>query len=213
MEGAQLTSAVRESILRAMGGPSATIWRRRVLLMLVVGFLVAIPVTLIARDSGDEPTSPSATTTPSLDEQFPLNAGVRDTGLGARYQVPKGWKEAKKASVVRLLSPDKSVQIGISAPGPASDSGQILSTALVDLKGTYEHVDLAKGSGKRIGGLESKGAVVTARTKSGTELHVLVAAAAGKRLTHLIEVFTAAGAPVQRVAEAQRALDSLRFTN
>ena len=180
------------------------------LLMLAVGLVVAIPVTLLTRGSDDEEP---ATSTPSIKQALPLKPGHRDPGIGVRYQVPKGWKRAKESSAIRMRSPDRTVQIGISTPGPAADSGKVLNAALSDVRSTYHHADVATGSGKKIGGLRSKGAVISARTSKGTELKILVAVAAGPHRTHLVEVFTAAGAPVQSVAEAQRALDSLRFTN
>jgi hypothetical protein len=210
-----MTSAAWRGIVRAMSTPSATIWRRRVLLMLAIGLVIAIPVTLILRGSDDGEGGATTTTTapPSLDEALPLSSAVRDAGLGVGYQVPHGWKEQKKASVIQLRSPDRSVQIGISTPGPVKDANQILNAALTDLRSSYRNVKIAKGSGKKLGGLQSRGAVVDATARKGTDLRILVAAAKGPKQTHLVEVFTAAGAPVKRVAEAQRALDSLRFSN
>jgi pyruvate/2-oxoglutarate dehydrogenase complex dihydrolipoamide acyltransferase (E2) component len=210
-----MTSAAWRGIVRAMSTPSATIWRRRVLLMLAIGLVIAVPMTLILRgsDDGEDGAATTATAPPSLDEALPLKPSHRDQGVGVAFQVPKGWQRSKEASAIRLTSPDRAVQIGISSPGPAADAGKVRSAALADVRSTYHNVDIARGSGKKVGGLRSKGAVISAKTPKGTELKILVAVAAGAHRTHLVEVFTAAGAPVQRIAEAQRALDSLRFSN
>jgi hypothetical protein len=208
---AEMTSAAREGIVRWMATPSATVWRRRVLLMFALGLLIAIPVTLLLRSSGSDDSADVAT--PSLERQLPLNPSVRDSGLGLSYQVPEGWRQHKASSVIQLRSPDRSVQIGVSTPGPASDSRQVLQAALADLRSSYKGVSVAAGSGKKLGGLEARGAVVAATMAKGTDLRILVAVAKGQRRTHLVEVFTGAGAPAERVAQAQRALDSLRFSN
>jgi hypothetical protein len=53
--------------------------------------------------------------------------------------------------------------------------------------------------------------VIAAKTPDGNELRIVVAVAKGKKRAYLVEVFTAANAPVERVREAQVALNSLRL--
>ena len=65
--------------------------------------------------------------------------------------------------------------------------------------------------GKEVGGLDAKGAVVSAHTGDGTALRMLVAVASGKAHTYLVQVLTARGAPTRRLAEAQLALNTLRL--
>ena len=182
-------------------------WRRRILLMLVVGLVVAIPLTLVLRDS-DEPAAESGE--PSLDELVPLNPVVGDSEIDAVYQVPEGWRLEREDGALTLRSSDETVQIGISSPGRADESGSVLDQALAALKDTYDDVEVSPGSGKRVGGLPAEGAVVSAKSQ-GAELRILVAVTEGRRRAYLVEVFTAASAPPRRVAEAQRFLDSLEL--
>jgi hypothetical protein len=186
---------------------SRTIWRRRILMMLVVGLAIAIPLTLILRDSG-EPAAESAQ--PSLDEVVPLNPVVGDSEIDAVYQVPKGWRLEREGRTLTLRSRDETAQIGIGSPGKAEESDAILDEALAALKDTYDDVEVSPGTGKRVGGLPAEGAVVSAKSQ-GAELRILVAVTEGRRRAYLVEVFTAASAPPGRVAEAQRFLDSLEL--
>jgi hypothetical protein len=184
------------------------IWRRRVTLMAVIGLAIAIPATILIASSGgdDEPAS-----VPGIDEQLPLNPAVNDKHLDAAYSVPEGWSlKESDAGTLKLHSEDGSVQVGISSPGPAKDSAEILQAALASIRGRYQQVEVQRGSGKHVGGVPTKGAVVRARSDD-VELGILVAVATGDKRAYLVEVFTNAEAPARPIAEAQRLLDSLRF--
>lgn len=185
----------------------AAIWRRRVLLMLIVGIAVAIPVTLLIRGGNDD-DAPEAR--PSIEDQLPLNPGVSNDKLRATYQVPKGWTQRTKQDVLTLRSNDRTVRIGLAAPAAAHESDQVLRDALAGLEGSYESVEVNPGSGKKLGGLPAKGAVVHARGDN-IDLSILVTVMAGKKRTYLVEVFTAAGAPPKPVAQAQQFLNSLKL--
>jgi hypothetical protein len=185
---------------------TAEIWRRRVILMAIVGLLVAIPVTLIVRGGDDD--EPAAE--PSIEEQLPLSPAVKNERLKASYQIPKGWKERMKKGVLRLQSDDGSVRIGLTAPAGADESGGLLADTLATLKGSYESVKISPGSGKKVGGLPAKGAVVHAEGDK-INLSILVSVMSGKKLAYLLEVFTPAGAPGSAVAQAQQFLNSLKL--
>lgn len=186
---------------------ATTIWRRRVILMVVVGLVVAIPLTLLLRDDDEPEAEPER---PSLAQRFPLNPPVGDSEIEASYRVPKRWKLDREGGAVTLRAPDDSVQVGITSPGPSEDSQALLDQALASLKATYDDVEVSPGSGKKVGGLPARGAVVSARNGK-TELRILVAVSEGKKRAYLVQVFTAAGAEPRRVAEAQRFLDSLEY--
>ena len=186
---------------------SSTIWRRRAILMAIVGLAIAIPLTLLIRSSGDDEPAPAE---PDFAAELPLNPPVDDDKLQARYRVPKGWRLKRKGEVVTLSSRDRTVQVGISAPGPAGDADQVLREAVESLKATYESVEVSPGSGSEVGGLRAKGAVVAARGDK-VHLRIVVAAMAGKKKAYLVEVFTAVSASAESVAQAQRFLGSLRL--
>jgi hypothetical protein len=186
---------------------SRLIWRRRAVLMAVIGLIVAIPVTLLLRDSDDKPAS--AEQSPGI-ERIPLNPAVGDSEIQAVYQVPEGWDLKHEGDVLKLASADDMVQVGITSPGPAEDAGKLLDEALAGIEETYDAVEVNPGSGKKVGGLPAKGAVIAARAKDA-ELRILVAVTKGEERAYLVEVFTAATAPPRRVAEAQRFLNSLEL--
>ena len=180
--------------------------------MLAVGLVIAVPVTalLLSDDDTDEappaplPIAQSSPSTPAL------GAGGHDRGLNVSYRIPSGWTAKKEASAVRLRSGDHSAEIVIAAPAQASEAGNVLDEALAAIRKGYGEVEVAPGSGREIGGLEARGAVVTATT-SGVELRILVAVASGRGRTYLVEVFTTAAISAPRLREAQIALNSLRL--
>ena len=174
--------------------------------MAIVGLVVAIPVTIILRGGDDD--EPAAE--PSIEDQLPLNPGVRNDRLRASYQIPEGWKEETKHGVLTLRSDDRSVRIGLTAPADADESGQLLDDTLAALKGSYESVKVNPGSGKKVGGLPAKGAVVHAEGDK-IDLSILVSVMAGKDRAYLLEVFTPTGAPGKAVAQAQQFLNSLKL--
>jgi len=188
---------------------SKVIWRRRVILMLIVGLVVAVPITVLIRGGdGDEPATVGAAPT-----QMPTpetGPDERDKGLGVSYRVPKGWDESKEASAIRLSAPDKTAQVVIAAPAPAEDADVLLRETLAAFKTQYKKVKVAPGSGREVGGVKAKGAVITARRK-GRELRVLVAVAPAKKKAYLVEVFTTANVSPSSLREAQVALNSLEF--
>lgn len=177
--------------------------------MAVVGLLVAIPITLLLRD-GDESAAPSSGA-PTLAQPPPaFGPGVEDESLHVEYRVPQGWEESREASAIRLSSPDSSAEIVIAAPAPATDADALLEQTLQAFESQYDEVDVAPGSGRTIGGLEAKGAVVRASVEE-EELRILIAVAPGERRAYLVEVFTTAGVSAQRLREAQAAINSLRL--
>jgi len=186
-------------------GVTNSIWTRRVILMAIVGLAVAIPATIILRDGDDEPAAE-----PGIEEQLPLNPAVKNDRLKASYQIPKGWKAQKKNGVLTLRSDDRSVRIGLAAPAPADEAGQLLDATLASLKGSYESVEVNPGSGKKVGGLRAEGAVVHAEGDK-INLNILVSVMAGRKRAYLLEVFTPAGAPGTAVAQAQQFLNSLKL--
>jgi hypothetical protein len=198
-------NAVSPAIIPAMPD-RGTVWRRRVLLMAVVALLVAIPVTIAIRGGDDEDgSSTSVATSP------PLTPVVSNKGLKVSYQIPEGWRESKKAKAIQLQTRDRSALIAIAAPAAASRAGSLLDDTLATFHSEYKGVEIRPGSGKQVGGLDAKGAVITANSPDGNQLRIVVAVAKGKKRAYLVEVFTAADAPVERVREAQVALNSLRL--
>jgi hypothetical protein len=180
--------------------------------MAVVGFAVAVPATLLLDDEDDDDGPAPASISLAIEEpRVPaLGPGGTDPGIGVSYRVPRDWTETKEASAIRLRSGDRSAEIVIAAPAPASESKTVLDDALAAIEQGYDDVEIARGSGREIGGLDAEGAVVSA-SADGVALRIVVAVATGGDRTYLVEVFTAAQIAPERLREAQAALNSLEF--
>jgi hypothetical protein len=188
----------------------STIWKRRAALMGVIGVLVAIPLTLILRGGDDDgEAAPTAKTTTTLPEPE-LSSAKSDSGLDIDYRVPEGWSEQKKESAIRLASRDQAAQIVIAAPADASEASGVLDDTLAAIRSGYQDAHVSPGSGKEIGGLEAKGAVIRAST-GDADLRILVAVAAGDQRAYLVEVFTAAEIGGDDLRDAQATLNSLKL--
>jgi len=185
------------------------IWGRRAILMVAVGLLIAVPVTLLIRDSGSEPERASPSETPSAAADAP-GREVNDRKLEAAYLVPQGWKTARKEGVLTLRSRDGSVQVGIASPGPADGSAAVFKQAIGALRDGYESVEVTPAPQQELGGLTARSVAVRARSDN-VDLRVLAAVAKGKERAYLVEVFTSTTASPKAVAEAQVLLNSLRL--
>jgi hypothetical protein len=183
------------------------IWRRRLVLMAVVGLVVAIPVTLLVRSADDDDGGGGAADSA---EQLPLQKASSDKGLAITYSAPKGWKSKREGDVLTLQSRDGTVRVGIAAPAAARAADRVLDDALAGLRASYDSVEVNPGSGRMIGGLEAKGAVVSARSDK-VDIRILVAVAAGRKRAYLIELFTSEAAAGKPVTQAQQLLNSLRL--
>jgi hypothetical protein len=183
--------------------------------MALVGLAVAIPATVLLRDSGGDrrPASqPAAEQARSQTPSVKLRPKPETSGgLDASARVPVGWNATQEQSILKLRSPDRSTEVAISAPAARGQVDPVLDSLLSEIKARYRGVSVAPGTGKEVGGLKAKGAVVAARTGDGTALRMLVAVASGKAHTYLVQVVTARDAPAQRLAEAQLALNALRL--
>jgi hypothetical protein len=183
--------------------------------MAIVGLVVAIPATILLRD-GDHGNGVVAqgsaqlgdTSAPSVELRAkPATSGALD----ASARVPVGWSATQEQSVLKLRSRDRSAEIAISAPAARGQVDPVLATLVREIESRYQGVSVAPGAGKQVGGLDAKGAVVSAHGDDGTALRMLVAVASGKAHTYLVQVLTARDAPTRRLAEAQLALNTLRL--
>jgi hypothetical protein len=188
-----------------------TIWKRRVVLMAVVGLIVAIPVTIVARGGGDDEgeAAPPAVATPEVgDIEF-------DRKLGIELRLPQGWRRKdEKGGVVSFRSRDGSVLIAVSAPGPAKDYEEIASAGIDSIEGEYRKAEVTDRMTRlKLGGLRAKTVAITAANpKTGEPIQILVSAAKGEKRAYLVEVFAGGAHPTQSLVEAQTLLNNLTLT-
>src|SRR5687767_4941118 len=145
--------------------------------MAVVGLLVAIPVTLIVRDGGDDdadggdsPTSAAAPAVPEVGERR------FDRNLDVALRLPAGWKRNPEKGAVSFRSEDGSVLVAISAPGPEEDVEAIHSTAVAAIDRKYRAVEVVSRDDKaRLGERPAQLTAISARQpKDRAPLRILV---------------------------------------
>ncbi len=180
------------------------IWKRRAVLMAIVGLVIAIPVTIIVRGGGDEEEAPAASE-PDLPE---VGAVQFDRDLGVELRLPSGWKRKREGDAVTFQSRDRTVLIAVSTPGPKDDVAAIQDAALAAVKSEYRAVEVVDSSEKRkLGGRPAQVVVISARhPKDRAPLRILVATAKGERRAYLVEVFASGS---EGLVEAQVVLNNL----
>jgi hypothetical protein len=185
--------------------------------MAAIGLLVAVPVTLLVRGGSGErssagPALNGGRTSPSIPEQFRLRRSVRLHGLGVGVRVPHSWRARRTGGTIRLRSDDGTTALAVAAPSRAGKQQEVLRSELGAIKHGYEDVAVRRGVGRSVGGLTATGAVVSARNTAGTPLRILIAVASGEAHTYLVDVFSAANAPPERLVQAQLALGTLTLS-
>jgi hypothetical protein len=178
------------------------------LALIAVAFLGAMLV-LLEDDDDREPREPAqeATGQPLPEPGESLDAAA--SGISAKW--PSDWTKLEKGGVLAFRSPDKTVLVGISAPGDAADAGELRKGAIASAADAYKDPVVRPGKGSTIGGLEASGATIRGEGSGGGRV-TLVAVAAGRQKAYLLEVVSADNAPPQRVVEAQQILNSLQLT-
>lgn len=174
--------------------------------MAIVALVVAVPITLVV--GGEEGAEAPSGITPASPK---LRPAAVDRELGIAYRVPQGWSDRERRNAISLRSRDRTIEVVLAAPAPATRANRVLDEAIAAVRSGYRDVRIEPGSGQRIGGIRVQGAVASARTANGVPLRILVAVGRGERRAYLVEVFTAATAAGSRLREAQAALNSLRF--
>jgi hypothetical protein len=183
-----------------------TIWKRRAVLMAVIGLIVAVPVTLAIRGGDEEDASPSPPA-PELPEVGPV---AFDRDLGVRLRVPRGWKRSREQGAITYRSADRSVLVAISSPGPAADARAIQAQAVAAIKREFRGARVLDRTDRpKVGGRPASSAVLRGRRPNGGDLiRVLVATAKGRKRAYLVEVFARRSAAL---VEAQALLNNLRL--
>lgn len=189
--------------------------RRRRHLYFLAGLLapVAIIVAVLIATSGsakhkDPQGKANASALPRLDRSFAYSS------IGAAGRLPEGWKATKNArgSLVRLTSADRGAVIAIGTDRAATNPKAVLDSALATARSTYHPQRVQRLPRARLGGLPAQDAVLFGRNRGGVPIRVLLASARGRKLTYLLEVFTAQASPAIRLLEAQQVLLALRLT-
>ncbi len=177
--------------------------------MLVVGLVIAVPVTLIIRgDDGPPPPDPIIADLPKLG---PVEF---ERDLGIKLRLPEGWKSEREGEVIMLRSADRQAQVAVSAPGPAEDSEQLHDELLGEFGDTYEDVEVPQEKEKsRVGGLKGKASTIEAVDSEERDVGILVTTAEGKEKAYLVVAYTPLTDPTTSTLEAQTLINELKFVD
>ncbi len=192
-----------------MNVDSKTIWRRRFALMVVVGLLVAVPVTIAVRgDGGDEPDLPPAIEVPEL------GAVEFNRELGVEVRLPDDWRKRSKKGVLELRALTGGATIAISAPAKPDEADALHDDALATLRRDYKRAEvLQKAKRTRIGGLKGTATALAAKQpgKRGEPIRILLNTAKGDKRSYLVLVFAVAPNPGSAIVDAQAVLNEIRL--
>lgn len=187
--------------------------RRRRLLYFGAGVLVPVAIVvavLIAtsgggKDSGHAKANASARL-PKLSGSFAYSS------IGVSGRLPKGWKATQtRGTLVRLSSADRTTVVGIGADR-ATSARAVLDAALAATRRTSRPQTVKRLARAKLAGLPAQSVLLLGRNQRGVPIRVILASARGRKLTYLLEVFTAQRSRVQRLVEAQEILNGLRLT-
>jgi hypothetical protein len=181
-----------------------TIWKRRAVLMGVVGLLVAIPLTIAIRggDEGGDVATP---------ESPEVGALEFDREVGIELRLPEGWRRGREGDAVTFRSRDGDVLIAVTTPGPAEDAAAIHKAAVAAVRSRYRAASVeSRREDQTLGGLPAKVAAISARhPEKGSPIRILVATAEGEDLAYLVEVFAAGNDPSESLVEGQALLENM----
>jgi len=169
--------------------------------VLLVG-AAAVALATGPGDDSEEPAPPPPPPTAGRTTSVPA--------AGIAVRVPRGWSASRSRRSVVLRGPGRSAAITVVAPPGGRGNAPVLRSALDELRRRYRVQRAGPGDGRRLAGLPTASAVVSARSRRA-RIKVLVAAVQGRRRSWLVEVFAAEGAPAARLVEGQVALGSLRL--
>lgn len=174
--------------------------------LFVAGVLITGAVIALTGGGGKPKPRPLAKL-PTLTAQF--NARLLGiTGLATREWVVGGY-----GPTLHLTSTDRKAVIAIGAPGPASRAHAALHVAIAAIRKAYKHVTLKQAPGSQLGGLPAFSVVMYGNNFRKVRIRILIAAVRGRKLTYLVQVFTAPDTPLRILEESQQILATLRFAH
>jgi hypothetical protein len=136
---------------------------------------------------------------------------IVNRALGVRLGRPPGWRASVQHRVIKLLSPDQSMSLGISAPSPPNQAKQLRRFDKAQLVKLFKPAKVIGRTRGKIGPV----AVLTSEIEGTNQRHqrirILTTAASSAFRTYSIEAFSAPTPPALRLAELQAILRSFRF--
>ncbi|GAC1434228.1 MAG: hypothetical protein NVSMB51_00900 [Solirubrobacteraceae bacterium] len=132
--------------------------------------------------------------------------------VGVDLKKARTWKSTVQTGAIKLLSPDQTASIAITAPALAGHEAAFRRTDKKELLKLFAPGRVLARTRGRIGGQKALITEIVGRYKSRHPLQILSTALSSPYRTYSIQVFTTFKPAPIRLAEIRATLDSIRFS-
>jgi hypothetical protein len=163
-------------------------------------------------DDQDSPSSSTASVDPQAlaDERLAEKVGNADDGISA--SIPKAWTHSERSGLITLESADRCVSVSLSAPSGATGAAGLLDDAVSSVRRSFKQVQVQRGGGQRVGGLDGEAAVLQVKTPQGDPVRVLITAGKGEHHVYLTQVVLRDPNCGQALLDSQLVVNSIEFS-
>src|SRR5262249_45369264 len=110
-------------------------------------------------------------------QELPDTAG--DAALGISARRPADWRQTKRDRTIGLQSGDSCLALTMSAPGPAANAERVHDSAITVLRRNYRSATVHPIPDNRVGGIPTRGDVLTLANGKGGPTRVLLSVGTG----------------------------------
>jgi len=180
-----------------------------VLIALIVGGVIG---ALVFGGDDSSPGNGSNTTSTAGSAADASNpAPTRYGSLGMSIAQPRGWKVIVKSGVVRMLSPDQTASLAVSAPQGPGHEVELRRADAQELKSLFAPARLLGRRRGKIGGLPALTTELSGVTPKHRRVRILSTAVSSTFRTYSVQVFTVPRPASARLLQVRDALGSMRF--
>lgn len=178
-----------------------------VLTALIVGGVVGALVFGGNGSSSDRSTT-SSTATPTVATSLrPKRYG----SLGMSIAPPRGWRVTERSGVIRMLSPDQTVSLAVSAPQSAGHEVDLRRSDSQALQSLFKPARVLGRQRGKIAGAPALTTELSGVTPKHRPVRILSTAVSSAYRTYSVQVFTVPKPATARLLEIRNALGSMQF--
>ena len=184
------------------------LWRRRSAVIAGAVLVVLAVVGFVFAGGGSDDSG--GDTTPAAPAPETAGRRIQNKAIGAAISRPRRWTVRSEARAIELRAPDGATAVSVSLPARTDRSAAVLRAAIEGVRANYERVRGPARAGEAGGGKPAVSAVVSATTRGGDPINVLLSSAQGRSRAWLVQVVSGRDRRGGRgLVEAQVALGSL----
>jgi len=183
------------------------------LLAVLIALIVGGVVGALVFGGGDSSPGNGSTTTSTTGSSGDASnlAPTRYGALGMSIALPRGWKVIVKSGVVRMLSPDQTASLAVSAPQAPGHEVELRRSDAQELKSLFAPARLLGRRRGVIGGLPALTTELSGVTPKHRRVRILSTAVSSTFRTYSVQVFTVPRPASARLLQVRDALSSMRF--